>query len=145
MPSQNVQFKGYALTGRDLYVSKPILFSCNDTLDPNKWQELKVIDFQPKNFEADDVELTITHCGVCGSDVHTLTQGWGKSKLPLIAGHEIVGTVTRVGDNVKEFKPGDRVGVGAQVGACLKCKACKMDYENNLQLPDPYRTHREEG
>lgn len=98
--------------------------------DPNKWQELRVIDFQPKNFEADDVELTITHCGVCGSDVHTLTQGWGKSKLPLIAGHEIVGTVTRVGDNVKEFKPGDRVGVGAQIGACLKCKACKMDYEN---------------
>ena len=64
--------------------------------DPNNWEDLKVIDFEPKNFEADDVELTITHCGVCGSDVHTLTQGWGKSKLPLIAGHEIVGTVTRV-------------------------------------------------
>ena len=41
---------------------------------------------------------------VCGSDVHTLTQGWGASKLPLVVGHEIVGTVTRVGRNVADIK-----------------------------------------
>ena len=89
-----------------------------------------MIDFQPKNFEADDVEISITHCGVCGSDVHTLTQGWGETKLPLIVGHEIIGNVVRVGKNVKEFKAGDRVGVGAKIWSCQKCRACKMDYEN---------------
>lgn len=67
---------------------------------------------------------------MCGSDVHTLTQGWGESKLPLVVGHEIVGTVTRVGDRVKDFKPGDRAGVGAQRGSCMSCRACKDGYEN---------------
>ncbi|KAI0768847.1 GroES-like protein [Trametes elegans] len=107
-----LQFKGYAMT------------------DPSNWHDLKVIEFKPKTFEAEDVEIAITHCGVCGSDVHTLTQGWGESKLPLVVGHEIVGTVTRVGDNVKEFKVGDRVGVGAQRGSCLGCRECNDDYEN---------------
>ena len=45
-------------------------------------------------------------------------------------GHEIIGTVTRVGDKVTEFKTGDRVGVGAQRGSCLQCRECKDDYEN---------------
>ncbi len=98
--------------------------------DPKKWTDLQVREFKPKTFEPEDVELAITHCGVCGSDVHTLTQGWGKSKLPLVVGHEIVGTVTRVGDKVKDFKPGDRVGVGAQRDSCMSCRACKDGYEN---------------
>ncbi|KAI0373523.1 GroES-like protein [Pilatotrama ljubarskyi] len=127
MSSQNLQFKGYALT------------------DPSKWHDLKIIEFKPKTFEPEDVEIAITYCGVCGSDVHTLTQGWGESKLPLVVGHEIVGTVTRVGDKVTEFKPGDRVGVGAQRGSCLRCRQCKEDYENyctngidtyNAEYPD---------
>lgn len=62
--------------------------------------------------------------------MHTLKQGWGESQLPLVVGHEIVGKATRVGDNVKGIKVGDRVGVGAQVGACLRCKQCKDGYEN---------------
>ncbi|OBZ67244.1 NADP-dependent alcohol dehydrogenase 6 [Grifola frondosa] len=127
MSPHNVEFKGYALT------------------DPSKWNDLKVTSFQPKTFQPEDVEIAITHCGVCGSDVHTLTQGWGDTKLPLVVGHEIVGKVTRVGDKVTEFKPGDRVGVGAAVGSCLQCRACKEDYESycpksistyNEQYPD---------
>lgn len=98
--------------------------------DPKKWTDLQVREFKPKTFESQDVELAITHCGVCGSDVHTLTQGWGKSQLPLVVGHEIIGIVTRVGDKVKDFKPGDRVGVGAQRGSCMSCRACKDGYEN---------------
>ncbi|CCM01154.1 uncharacterized protein FIBRA_03202 [Fibroporia radiculosa] len=112
--SNTIQFKGYALTGKY----------------PRKWSDLQVLSYQPKTFQPDDVEIAITHCGVCGSDVHTLTQGWGKSKLPLVVGHEIVGKVVRVGDNVKDIKAGDRVGVGAQIGSCMHCKSCESDYEN---------------
>ncbi|KAI0633868.1 GroES-like protein [Trametes polyzona] len=123
-----VVFKGYALT------------------DPSKWADLMVLEFKPKNFQPEDVELAITHCGVCGSDLHTLTQGWGESKLPLVAGHEIVGTVTRVGDKVKEFKPGDRVGVGAQIGSCLNCDRCKADYENYCpKMIDTYNAEYPDG
>ena len=48
----------------------------------------------------------------------------------MIAGHEIAGTVTRVGSKVTEFKAGDRAGVGAQVWSCLDCDRCKNDNEN---------------
>lgn len=107
-----VEFKGYALT------------------DSKRWGNLEVISLKPKAFKSDDVEITITHCGVCGADMHTLTQGWGESKLPLILGHEIVGKVTRVGDNVKDIKVGDPVGVGAHIGSCMSCSVCKSAYEN---------------
>ena len=113
-----------------LYRTAPILNLALRLPDPEKWTDLPVREFKPKTFEPQDVELTITHCGVCGSDVHTLTQGWGESKLPLVVGHEIVGTVTRVGDKVEGIKPGDRVGVGAQRGSCMSCRACKDGYEN---------------
>lgn len=99
--------------------------------DPSAWSTLDIVSFQPKNFLDDDVELAITHCGVCGSDVHTLSQGWGSTgTLPLVVGHEIVGIVTRVGKNVEEFKVGQRVGIGAQIGSCMKCKRCKNGNEN---------------
>jgi alcohol dehydrogenase (NADP+) len=49
---------------------------------------------------------------------------------PICVGHEIIGKVLRVGPKVKGFKPGDRVGVGAQVQSCMKCPQCKSDNEN---------------
>ena len=99
--------------------------------DTNNWTQFELVEFEPKPFDPEyDVEIAITHCGVCGSDLHTLKQGWGESKLPLVVGHEIVGKATRVGDNVKDVKVGDRVGVGAKIGSCMKCRQCKSDYEN---------------
>jgi alcohol dehydrogenase (NADP+) len=67
---------------------------------------------------------------VCGSDVHTLTGGWGEQPMPLIVGHEVVGRAVRVGDEVKDFKVGDRVGVGAQIFADLTCVNCRAGQEN---------------
>ncbi|KAI0927884.1 hypothetical protein AcW1_005291 [Taiwanofungus camphoratus] len=119
--ANQVEFKGFALT------------------DPSAWSDLSLISYKPKTFRDEDVELVISHCGVCGSDVHTLTQGWGNIRLPLVPGHEIVGKVTRVGSKVTEFKVGDRVGVGAQIGSCMQCRACKSDNENYcLKMIDTY-------
>lgn len=86
--------------------------------------------FKPKPFEEYDVDIRIEACGVCGSDVHTITGGWGEPNLPLCVGHEIVGKAIKVGDKVTTIKVGDRVGVGAQIWACLDCKVCKSDNEN---------------
>jgi len=108
----DVTFKGYAVH------------------DTDKWTDFKVIDFKPKTAEDYDIDIKIEYCGVCGSDVHTITGGWGKPELPLVPGHEIVGTVTRVGPKVTEFKVGDKAGVGAQVCSCFKCTPCKTDNEN---------------
>ncbi|KAF8153810.1 chaperonin 10-like protein [Crassisporium funariophilum] len=98
--------------------------------DTKNWDKFDVIDFKPKQFGDYDIDIKIEYCGVCGSDVHSVTGGWGEPILPLIPGHEIVGHVVKVGSKVKEFKVGDRAGVGAQVCSCFECDACKTDNEN---------------
>lgn len=62
--------------------------------------------------------------------MHTINGGWGEAPLPFAVGHEIVGKAIKVGPKVKTVKVGDRVGVGAQISACLECKLCKNDNEN---------------
>jgi alcohol dehydrogenase (NADP+) len=87
--------------------------------------------FKPKPFAPIDIDIKISHCGICGSDVHTLRSGWGNTRYPVCVGHEIVGHVVRVGDDVQHLKLGDRVGVGAQAFACLQCDECKAGLEQH--------------
>ena len=66
-------------------------------------------EFEPKPFEDSDVDIKISHCGICGSDIHTLRSGWYQAMYPVCVGHEIVGTAVRVGPNVEGgIKVGDR-------------------------------------
>ncbi|KUI74313.1 NADP-dependent alcohol dehydrogenase 6 [Cytospora mali] len=88
--------------------------------------------YEPKKWTEDDVDIEISHCGVCGSDMHTLKSGWGPTPYPCVVGHEIVGTAVRVGKNVKHIKAGQRVGVGAQARSCLQadCPDCTVHKES---------------
>ncbi|KAG9413233.1 hypothetical protein AC1031_016253 [Aphanomyces cochlioides] len=96
------------------------------------------LDVKPHEYEArpfDEeygVEIKVTHCGICGSDLHTITGGWGPIKYPMVVGHEIIGHVARVGSKVDptKYAIGARVGVGAQCGSCLDCSQCGRDREN---------------
>ena len=88
------------------------------------------LQFKLKQFNDYDVDIKIECCGVCGSDVHTITGGWGDAPTPVCVGHEVVGKVVKVGNKVTTLKVGDRAGVGAQVWSCLKCAQCKNDNEN---------------
>jgi len=72
----------------------------------------------------DDVDIAIAYCGLCHSDVHTVRGEWNHTEYPLVPGHEIVGTVTRVGSDVTRFAPGDVVGVGCFVDSCRECDSC---------------------
>ncbi|CBX95836.1 hypothetical protein IAQ61_004667 [Plenodomus lingam] len=85
--------------------------------------------FTPKPFNDIDVDIKVSHCGICGSDIHTLRSGWGTTHYPICVGHEIAGHVVRVGEKVTGLKLGDRVGVGAQAFACLKCEECRTGME----------------
>ncbi|KAL0930151.1 nadp-dependent alcohol dehydrogenase [Colletotrichum truncatum] len=88
--------------------------------------------FEPKKWTENDVDIQITHCGICGSDIHTLRSGWGATAYPCCVGHEIVGKAVRVGANVNHIRIGDRVGVGAQARSCLRpdCPECSRGEEN---------------
>ncbi|KAI8365464.1 chaperonin 10-like protein [Choanephora cucurbitarum] len=96
-----------------------------------KGQPLQKMELTLKQWDEDSVEMNITHCGMCGSDMHTLEGHWGPTDYPCVVGHEIVGVVTRVGKNVTNLKVGDRAGVGAQCHSCHKCQNCLDGCENN--------------
>ncbi|MBW4094492.1 MAG: NAD(P)-dependent alcohol dehydrogenase [Acidobacteria bacterium] len=78
---------------------------------------------------AHDVEIAIEFCGLCHSDVHATRGEWGGNTYPLTPGHEIVGTVSRVGSDVSKFAVGDKVGVGCMVDSCRECEACEEGLE----------------
>src|SRR6185312_11969031 len=67
--------------------------------------------------------------GICHTDIHQARNEWGRSKYPMVPGHEIVGRVTQVGKDVKGFKVGDLVGVGCMVDSCQHCASCKEGLE----------------
>ncbi|KAI9810254.1 MAG: hypothetical protein M1827_006388 [Pycnora praestabilis] len=94
-----------------------------------KWQS-----FEPKLWEETDVDIKVTHCGICGSDIHTLRSGWAPTDYPCCVGHEVVGIAVKVGSKVERgIKVGDRVGVGAQSLSCLKpdCEECSNGLEQH--------------
>ena len=96
--------------------------------------KLEPFAYDPKTLEPTDVEIAITHCGLCHSDIHLVDNDWEVSEYPLLPGHEIVGTVTDCGSEVSDLKKGDRVAVGWQCGACLSCELC-IDGDDHL-CPD---------
>lgn len=76
-----------------------------------------------------DVEIEILFCGVCHSDVHTVRNEWQGTTYPCVPGHEIVGRVTRVGAEVRNFKVGDLAGTGCLVDSCRTCGSCEEHLE----------------
>lgn len=91
---------------------------------------LEPYDFEPTPLGDDDVELAVSHCGICHSDLHLVNDDWGFGGYPLVPGHEIVGEVVAAGRNVKSLKRGERVGVGWLAGSCQQCESCKEGHEN---------------
>jgi uncharacterized zinc-type alcohol dehydrogenase-like protein len=77
-----------------------------------------------RGLRGDDVQIEISHCGICHSDVHQVRDEWGGSIFPMVPGHEIAGVVSAVGPEVRRFSVGDRVGVGCMVDSCGECEYC---------------------
>jgi len=72
---------------------------------------------------ANQVRIKVSYCGVCHTDL--FTQGHSEpGYYPKVPGHEVVGVVDVVGKDVKDFKAGDRVGVGWFGGSCHECAVC---------------------
>jgi alcohol dehydrogenase, propanol-preferring len=76
------------------------------------------------------VLLRVTACGVCRTDLHIVDGELPSPKLPLIPGHEIVGTVEAIGDGVRGLKPGERIGVPWLGFTCGECVYCRSGREN---------------
>lgn len=94
-----------------------------------KDKDLELMQIERRDVTATDIEIEILYCGVCHSDLHTARNDWGGTKYPSVPGHEIIGRITRVGENVTKFKVGDLAGVGCLVDSCRECESCKKDLE----------------
>jgi alcohol dehydrogenase, propanol-preferring len=93
-------------------------------------QPLQIVDVETPLPGVDDLIIKVSACGVCHSDLHIVEGDFKAAKLPLVPGHEVVGTVVACGDGVSDFAIGDRVGVAWQHSSCGVCEQCREGREN---------------
>jgi propanol-preferring alcohol dehydrogenase len=77
-----------------------------------------------------DLLIRVSACGVCRTDLHIADGELPPRKQALIPGHEVVGRVVQAGPQVRQFQPGDRVGVPWLAGTCRHCDYCATHREN---------------
>ncbi len=95
----------------------------------------------------DDVLIQVKACGICGSDVHGMDGSTGRRQPPIVMGHEASGAITQIGDNVVDWKIGDRVTFDSTVycGHCFFCRRGQINLCDNRTVLgvscDDYRQH----
>jgi uncharacterized zinc-type alcohol dehydrogenase-like protein len=96
-------------------------------------ESLAPFTYEPPRLGDWDVRVSVTHCGVCYSDVHAIDDHFGVFSFPLMPGHEIVGHVSELGGAVSGLRVGDRVGIGWQGRSCMQCEWCRQGEEHLCQ------------
>ncbi|MDR0534724.1 MAG: NAD(P)-dependent alcohol dehydrogenase [Verrucomicrobiales bacterium] len=110
-----------------------------------KGQPLQPIEYSPGELQDEQVEIKISHCGICHSDLSMIDNDWGMSAYPLVPGHEIIGTVSAVGSHAKNVKVGQRVGLGWFSGSCMACSECMSGNHNLCTHAESTIVHRHGG
>jgi uncharacterized zinc-type alcohol dehydrogenase-like protein len=107
--------------------------------------ELVQFRYEPGELGPHEIEIEISHCGICHSDLHLISNDWGISHYPFIPGHEIIGAVAAVGSGVRSLQPGQRVGLGWQSNSCGECEWCTRGMENLCPNSEATCVHRHGG
>jgi len=101
-------------------------------------QRLEHFAYESPKLGEYDVRVSVTHCGVCYSDIQAIDNYYDITTYPFVPGHEIVGYVTELGPAAIGLKKGDRVAIGWQARSCMRCEWCLSgeeqlceDVENN--------------
>jgi uncharacterized zinc-type alcohol dehydrogenase-like protein len=95
---------------------------------------LAPFSFQRREAGPRDIQIEILYCGVCHSDLHAARNEWQNTIYPCVPGHEIVGRVTKTGEQVKGFKTGDLAAVGCMVDSCRTCPSCRDGLEQYCEV-----------
>jgi len=101
----------------------------------HSFTSLAQISFDRPEPQSLDVQISILFCGVCRSDLHQVRNDWQNTVYPCMPGHEIVGRVTAVGNEVRKHAVGDLVGVGCMVDSCGSCASCRGQLEQYCEGP----------
>ena len=92
-------------------------------------QPLELFTYEQPKLGEHDVRVSVTHCGLCFTDIHGIDNYYGVSTYPFVPGHEIVGYVSEIGKAPSGLKVGDRVGIGWLGRSCGECEWCKSGEE----------------
>ena len=93
-------------------------------------EPLQEVELPPAKLGPGEVRLQVHACGVCRTDLHIVDGELAEPKLPLVLGHQIVGTVSELGPGAARFELGRRVGVPWLGWVCGECRYCRADREN---------------
>ena len=96
----------------------------------NAGETLKLFEYEAQPLKPNEVCIKVESCGICHSDISAIDNSWGKSKYPMVAGHEIIGEIINIGANVSLHNIGDRVGLGWHSGYCNTCEHCNAGDHN---------------
>ncbi len=131
--------RGSTMAGSSLLLASPMaLFAAADASRNIKSRGYAAIDtsgklvpwsFERRSVGDHDVLIDIKYASICHSDIHQMKGHWGPQHYPQVPGHEIVGVVTAIGNNVTKFKVGDRAGVGCMVDSDPDCESFRHDEE----------------
>ncbi len=98
---------------------------------------LEHFSYDPGPLDAEEVEIAVEFCGICHSDVSMIDNEWGNAHYPFIPGHEVVGTIVRMGEQTRGLKLGQRVGIGWYKGSCMHCSSCMVGSHNLCRTVKP--------
>ncbi len=91
---------------------------------------LEQFEYELPGLGPNEVDIAVSHCGICHSDLSMLQNDWGMTQYPFVPGHEVVGRVEAVGELVRNVQVGDVVGLGWFSGSCLCCEFCLRGDQN---------------
>ncbi|MBT8148817.1 MAG: NAD(P)-dependent alcohol dehydrogenase [Pseudomonadales bacterium] len=99
--------------------------------------ELQPYEYEPGALGSTEVEIDVEYCGICHSDLSIIDNEWGISQYPVVAGHEVVGKVSAVGNAESGLAVGQRVGLGWHAGYCNSCSLCNSGDHNLCAAAQP--------
>jgi uncharacterized zinc-type alcohol dehydrogenase-like protein len=99
--------------------------------------ELKPFEYDPGELNAHEVEINVHYSGLCHSDLSIIDNEWGITQYPIVPGHEVVGKITKVGDQVKNLMVDQIVGLGWHAGYCNECALCQSGDHNLCATAQP--------
>lgn len=94
-------------------------------------ENFEPFEYEPGDLGGEQVEIKVSHCGICHSDLSMRNNDWMMTKFPFVGGHEIVGEVTALGENTKGLEIGDKVGLGWNSRSCMHCDQCISGFQIN--------------
>ena len=96
----------------------------------SKGGSLELYEYEAAPLHSNEVNIKVESCGICHSDISAIDGSWGKSKYPMVAGHEVIGKIIGIGSDASLHKIGDRVGLGWHSGYCNDCEQCDAGDHN---------------